>query len=328
MVIVNEDAYKLYASELDKTSYENYYGLLINESPNDFGKRGNKSDSIVGKVSVKLISAITNKMQKIKVQEIMDSKGDIKRLKYYKDFERLNKLVQSYQKGMSTKSKYANIYLDTFTFVTKRRREFMKSFKNNEENVMSLFYAGLVLYMIEMATILSSSLLEWAKEGTDLDKTIGNKKEFKTPFIKIENLLSDDGMKKFFKIDFSKELIGESDIFNGEFITLYSEASLNDTLRIFSMGLAYLLYKITAFLRYIVYLFFYGKFSLEKKIEKINNTLDLYSEKDSEKRKRAMDEATKEDRQYKVATIEAVDDAEKQIKKDKVEIEDEEGFKL
>jgi hypothetical protein len=328
MAITNEDAYTLYASELSEKSYRNYYSTLVKESPSDFGKKGNASDSVVGKVSVKLISAITKKMKKIKVHEIMESKGDIKKINYYKDFTRLNKLLESYQKGMKNKSKYANIYLDTFDFMMKHRRDFRKSFKNNEENVMSLFYAGLILYMIEMATVLSSALLEWAKEGEDLDKTIGNKKEFKTPFIKTEDILSDDGLKKFFKIDFSKELIGESDIFNGEFITMYSEASLNDTLRIFSMGLAYLLYKITAFLRYIVYLFFYAKFSLEKKIEKINDTLDLYSEKDSEKRKRAMDEASKEDRQYKVSTIEAVSDTEKQIKKDKVEVEDEDGFSL
>lgn len=323
--------YGLFASELDDTSFNKHYPILVSEKRDlPFGKgSGNKkeADSIIGKIAIKLISMISEKMTKIKTDEIAATKGDFKKLKYYSEIEDMVKLLESYQKGKGQKSKYASIFFTLHDTLLKRKRTFKKAFKNSDENLMALFYIALVLVLIEMATVLSSALLTWAREGDDIDETIGSKKEFKKLFDSTIELLEDDGMKKFFKIDFSKDLIGESDI-TGEFLVLFSEASINDTLRLFSMGLAYLLYKITAFFRYIVYLFFYGKFTIEKKIEKINNLLDLYKEKENEKRKRLMDEAVKEDREYKVSTIEAISDTEKQIKKDKLEIKDSEGFEL
>lgn len=328
-VISKKDAY-LYAGELTKDSYNSCIRSLVCENPSEGmveeiqeGDEGSPREKIAGKISVKLIERVEEKMSKIKTIEIAESKGDIKKLRYNDEFNSVAKLVES----VDSNSKYTKIYLNNYEFLQSNRRKFKKAFKDSDKNLLSMFYIANVLYHVEMTAIMTTALYKKVHEGQDIDETIEDTKEFEKVFLKIEDMISDDDLKKFMNIDFSKDLIGESRV-SVDMIEYYSETSINDTLRLFKLGLAAFLHKLTSFIRFIIYIFFYVKFSLENKIQKINTTIESFQADQAGEREQLTREAKELNKEHKIASIEGQNEAEKQKEKEKIEIEDESGFSL
>lgn len=337
-----------FASELDEKSYNKYYPSLVTgksfkeSSDIEVKKDGDdvtlegedvpqdmsdESVSLVGKIGVKLIELIEEKMTKIKTIDIVESEGDITKLPYNDQFEAVASIVETLEHSQGVESRYINIYLDNYNMLQKRKKEFRKAFKDSDRNLLSLFYIGMVLYHIEMTTILSSALLKWVEDGTSIDQSIQSREEFKKLFLKVQDVLADDDLNDFMKVDFNESIIGESNV-SGDMLLYYSETSINDTIKLFKLGLAKFLHKIAGLLRFIIYIFFYAKFSIQQKIQKINSVIKLYETDDKDERQQLMREAKELNREFKVSTIEATDRARKKYEKEKIEIEDEEGFAL
>ena len=322
------DILRLKEDLTDEAFENNIIDLFIESPEGEADEKGeDKRSSIIGRVSVKVIESIEEKLPKVKTIEISESQGDISKLKYYKEFESIISILEGLEKSQGMRSDYVEVYYETFELLKSKKRNFKKAFKNSDKNLLVLFYIGLILYMIEMSSILSTCLMDWVKNGTGIDESINQNKAHKKIFLKTQDILVDDELDKFLNTDFNKKLISETEI-SKDFLLLYSETSLNDTIQLLKLGLAKFLYKVSSFIRFIIYLFYYCKFSFTKKIQKIRTTLDLYESERKDEREQLQREGTELSREYKVTSVDALEDTKRQIEKDKIDLKDKEGFKL
>lgn len=288
---------------------------------------GDENVTVVGKIAIKLIDLVEEKLEKVKIIEITESNGDITKLKFYDELESIASIVTGLKETQDMDSEFVTIYLDLLEFTKGAKKNYRKAFKAGNKNLLAMMYITSVLYLVEMASILSSALLKWVDTGNDIDKTISKRDEFVEIFEKSQGILEDDDLNKFMNVDFSKSLISESNI-SGDMLVMYSETSINDTIRLFKLGLAKFLHKISGFFRFIIYLYYNAKFTIQQKIQKVDSVIKLYETENKEERKQELREAKKLDKDMKIDGINAASQAEKQYQEEKIEIEDTEGFAL
>lgn len=257
------------------------------------------------KILLKVWARILEKMNNnINMDAINDSKGDIKKLgpmfkdkTYYEVFKIIldthRAVAESFDDG--AESKYFQIFEDFLKDVEKYTPKFKKAYTKKKDNLVKCVYITAVMYLVEMTTILAAETVHIFNKGSkNFDKLLEESKDYVGVFNAAEEFFNAGGsdVGKFMTQDIaiSEAAINQwynniddlsaldpslLEISEGLSANRNNVVGLAHIAKLLKYGLSMTMYKLFSVLRYIIYLVYYQKFNIQRKITLVAASLDL-----------------------------------------------------
>jgi hypothetical protein len=259
------------------------------------------SDSPSPKLAMNLFRLINSKYERIDVNEINRSMGDVTKLSFFSDLESSIKAIEKYLGSFNIKSKYNKIIDDSFKFLKNNKKRFQDAHKA-KNSFLNFMYTATIINLVDMVNIMISSIMRNLSEAVNIDKYIESIDSYKTRFKQAETLFSENAGDLGKLMNAKVNLMETMSPFSDEYEMLM-ESSLNFYLEVLQLGMAKLLFIILGFLRFTIYSYFYIKESIAYKTDRLKKFLTYLDSKDMAQNEKLAGELDVEAKEIAMRTI-------------------------
>lgn len=316
----------MYGKSIEDINVETSIGRFINYKESSYdavtniyreAKTPSLKPAMLLKLILKIQSKTFNRLENVGLSDITDTVGNIKKLKNYKELSKFLESTESILKGINMKSDHYSLARDTLKMLEKNTGNFQKAMKRGR-NAVGLLYSTSVMYLLDMSVIISEGVKNAVDTGQDLDKYINSNNKYKKLFKSYYDLINDKDFNKLFSVKLEDiTAYAESNV-QEDVVDLYGESSILSNLSILKVGLVSVLYKLSAVARYIVYIYYYSKFSVKERVDTVHKSLEYYTATDEGSRYNVASDMDKSLATYKVDLIKSDTETTKEEQTDEV----------